>query len=305
VSFLLSAILRAVFTYHCHQGTRVFIARAVQQGRPISLPNVVLVPPIPPSPEPYTRNHPNRIEKFPLKGRLLVESASSDSVNRPWRHDLEHDAESVFWLLLYWVLVAQPAQPAQPAQEYVRFSTWALLIGCGGERDGLLWSLRNTLESEQVAHSFYRPLAPLLRRLAAILIVDRYWLDTSETRNSEEYVPEAFQRLILQFILENSSKDFMTHPVDRQIRQLEVIRYNLGLPGTTSAENRRKRPSPQSSTQRMKRPRLDKEVTKVRAVDVEPSVSCLFLHLHVFRMLQMARRRTCTKSERWMTTVSE
>jgi hypothetical protein len=224
-----------------------------------------LVPEVPPSPESYTLNHPNRIERFPLEEDKVIYKLSPDSVNRRWRHDLEHDAESVFWLLLYWVLGAQPAQ--QPA-ENISSLTWASLIGSVGNRTGLLRSLRDDLEPEQVAHSFYRPLVPLLGELAAILAIDRYWLDTSETRNNEEYVPEAFQRLILQFILENRSKEFMTHPVDGQIRQAEMIRQILSLP-STNARNRSKRPSTQPSMQRTKRPRLAKEVTEVRAVGVE------------------------------------
>jgi hypothetical protein len=109
----------------------------------------------------------------------------------------------------------------------------------------------------------------LLRKLAAILIIDRYWLDTSETRNNEEYVSEAFQRLILQFILDNRSKEFMTQRVDGQIRQVEMIRQIPSLP-SMNARNRRKRPSTQSSMQRMKRPHLAKDLTEVKAVVVEP-----------------------------------
>jgi hypothetical protein len=223
-----------------------------------------LVPEVPLSPEPYTWNHPNRIEKFPLKGRLLVESASPDSVNRRWKHDLEHDAESVFWLLLYWVLGAQPAE--QPA-ENISSPTWTSLIGTVGNRTGLLRSLRDDLEPEQVAHSFYRPLVPLLRELAAILATDRYWLDTSETRNNEEYVSEAFQRLILQFIMDNRSKEFMTQRVVRRFRNVQGNSQNLSLPITNSAqsaENSRKRPSPQPSTERTKRPRVAEGVRHVR-----------------------------------------
>ena len=96
-------------------------------------------------------------------------------------------------------------------------------------------SLSEEESLEELAHSLYQPLLPLLSDLAAMLVVDRYWLDESETRNNGEYVPEAFQRLILQFILENRDKEFMTQPVDRQFRQVKVIGQNLSLPGTESS----------------------------------------------------------------------
>ena len=223
------------------------------------------VPPVPSSPGPYTRHHPERIKKFPSEGRLLIESASPGSVNREWRHELEHDAESVFWLLLYWVV---GAQPANHNKEDIASATWANLTGSVKYRTGLLRSLSEEESLEELTHSTFQPLLPLLSDLAANLVVDRHWLDESETRNNEQYVPEAFQRLILQFILDNRSEEFMTQPVDRQFRQVQMISQNLSLPGTGSsrwnAENCRKRPSPRPSMQRLKRPRLAEGVTGVR-----------------------------------------
>ena len=226
---------------------------------------VGLVPPVPSSPGPYTHHHPERVKTFPFKGRVLVESASPDSVNRQWRHELDHDAESVFWLLLYWVV---GAQPAEREKEEIIPGIWANLTGPVRLRTALLRSLSEEESLEELLHSTFRPLLPLLSNLAAFLVVDRHWLDKTEVRNNEQYIPEVFQRLILQFILDNRSKDFMTQPVDRRFRQVRVISQNLSLPGTGSsrwnAENSRKRPSPRPSMQRLKRPRLAAGVAEVR-----------------------------------------
>ena len=224
------------------------------------------VPPVPRSPGPYTHHHPERVKTFPFKGRLLVESASPDSVNRQWRHELDHDAESVFWLLLYWVV---GAQPAECEKEEINANIWTGLTGESVKlRTGLLRSLSEEESLEELTHSAFRPLLPLLSNLAAFLVVDRHWLDKTEVRNHEQYIPEAFQRLILQFILDNRSEEFMTQPVDRRFRQVQVISQNLSLPGTGSsrwnAENSRKRPSPRPSMQRLKRPRLAAGVAEVR-----------------------------------------
>ena len=132
----------------------------------------------------------------------------------------------------------------------------------------MLWSLSEEESLEELTHSTFRPLIPLLSDLAAFLVIDRHWLDKTEVRNNEQYIPEVFQRLILQFILDNRSKDFMTRPVDRRFRQVQVISQNLSLPGTGSsrwiAENSKKRPSPRPSMQQLKRPRLAVGVAEVR-----------------------------------------
>src|ERR1700756_4007409 len=87
----------------CYQGTPVFIARAVQMGKAVPLSAFQIVPTVPNSPEPYASNHPDRINKFPPGGEELVIRASTHSNSRQWRHELDHDAESVFWLLLLWL----------------------------------------------------------------------------------------------------------------------------------------------------------------------------------------------------------
>jgi hypothetical protein len=108
------------------------------------------VPPVPSSPGPYTHHHPERVKIFSFKGRLLVESASADSVNRQWRHELDHDAESVFWLLLYWVV---GAQPAEREKEDVGAFIWASLTETVASRTALLRSLSEEESLEEVTHS--------------------------------------------------------------------------------------------------------------------------------------------------------
>ncbi len=232
----------------------------------MSLPkNGAIVPPIPDSPERYTWNHPDRIEKFPFKTRLLVDAASADSSSRKWRHELDHDAESVLWLLLYWCLTMQPADSPKEA---VGASTWSMLTGPVGSCIGMLDILAHGRELPGITHSVYKPLASLLSDLSAILSVDRHWLDQSETRNHLEYVCEAFQRLLLQFILAHRDEEFMKKKVDLRPRQVEVISINPSLPSTETSrlntENIKKRPSPQPPMKRMKRPRLSKKVRRQR-----------------------------------------
>jgi hypothetical protein len=161
------------------------------------------------------------------------------------------------------------AQPAECEKEEINSGIWANLTGESVKlRTGLLRSLSEEESLEELAHPTFRPLLPLLSNLAAFLVVDRHWLDTTEVRNNEQSIPEVFQRLILQSILDNHSKEFMTQPVDRRFRQVQVISQNLSLLGTGSSqwnvENSRKWPSPRPSMQRLKRPRLATGVAEVR-----------------------------------------
>jgi len=222
------------------------------------------VPAVPPSPHIYSLHHPDRVKNFPSKGRILVEEASPDSINRQWRHELDHDAESILWLLLYWVVLAQPVQSPK---ELIGMPTWTLLMGQVESRITMLETLALGRSLTGLTHSVYQALLPLLSKLAAIFIIDRHWLDNSETRNHPEYAPEAFQRLVLQFILDTRDEEFMTRKVEPEPREVEQVGQNPNLLSTASSrrdENNRKRPSPRPSTQRQKRPRVAAEVvTKV------------------------------------------
>jgi len=128
----------------------------------------------------------------------------------------------VFWLLFYWLVSAQPEneeeQPIGPV-------FWTCLTGEGMDRVRLLrgGSLAGA------THSVYKPLWPLLDDLAEILDVDRNWLKSikpSDPRTHPGYRNEAFQRLILQFILNHRNETFMQHNVTPYPRHTEMISQN-------------------------------------------------------------------------------
>jgi hypothetical protein len=109
----------------------------------------------------------------------------------------------------------------------------------------------------------------LIENLAAFLVVDRHWLERSDKRNQPEYINEAFQRLILAFILEHCSKEFMNHPVDSKLRVVEPVpqserRSTTALQARNTEENK-KRPSPQPLIvgSNSKRLRLDPDDAEV------------------------------------------
>ena len=70
------------------------------------------VPKVPRSPECYANAHSKRNNDFAEENdEELVDprKLKNQSQDDEWRHEIDHDVESVFWLL-YWAMVAQPAE---------------------------------------------------------------------------------------------------------------------------------------------------------------------------------------------------
>jgi hypothetical protein len=186
---------------------------------------VSFVPAVPKSPESYASIHKDRIEKFPEREHLLINPFDPEIVNKDqsqgWARELEHDVESVLWLLVYWAVVAQPKD--HPS-EYICSTVWTLLMGTWAARDGLILFLSNHPDyRKDLTHSVYEPLGALIGDLASFLVVDRCWLPISDPRNDAEYLNEAFQRCILQFIIDHRDEKFMNCAVGTTLRTVEGV----------------------------------------------------------------------------------
>ena len=143
---------------------------------------------------------------------------SNNGQSQGWAHELEHDAESVFWLLVYWAVVAQPKDLPR---EDIGSVLWGQLTGDSEDRDNLIVGLCTPTSRKDLTHSAYKPLKALICDLASFLVVDRCWLTASDPRNNPEYLNEAFQRSILQFILDNRRENFMDCAIDSTLRTME------------------------------------------------------------------------------------
>jgi hypothetical protein len=197
---------------------------------PLFRPNYV--PQVPKCPECYALNHPDRINDFPEDIEILINPRKLNrSQDDGWRHELDHDVESVFWLLLYWALVAQPEGGPE---EYILADAWTSLMGHFKPREELVWRLSEGDPQDILTHSVYEPLCPLISSLAAVIVVDRHWLPESDVRNHPGYTCEAFQRLILEFIISNRNENFMTCRVDDSLRIVQEVAQSQALTTTPS-----------------------------------------------------------------------
>ncbi|KAG9040550.1 hypothetical protein FS837_000490 [Tulasnella sp. UAMH 9824] len=223
------------------RGTAVFIARAVQLGRAVQF-TPWFPHPTPASPVPYADNYPERLEKFKPQEFDPVAKPPAGNDTRDWTHELDHDVESVFWLMFYWALSARPKEhPNEP----INPATWNSLIGEAREREILIHGLSAGLTPTGTVHSAFSPLMDLISSLAGVLRLDRHWLKDSDPINDPEYIVEVFQRLVLQFILDNRSKAFMEIEVHPKRREITKTPQTMGLSSTTSqranSENAKKR----------------------------------------------------------------
>ena len=210
------------------------------------------IPRVPKSPKCYANAHLERIHDFPEEtDKVLFDprKLKNQSQDDGWRHELDHDVESVFWLLLYWAMVMQPAEG--PPGGYIDLASWTSLLGNFWHRQSLVSWLSSGDPPTNLTHSVYEPLCPLIGDLAAILVVDRHWLEESDVRKRPEYICEAFQRLILQFIDSNRHEDFMNCRVGDFLRQAE----QLPQPQVLNSPSEQRDGSEREN--QTKRPRLD------------------------------------------------
>ncbi|KAG8958324.1 hypothetical protein FRC05_009004 [Tulasnella sp. 425] len=215
-------------------GTPLFMARAVERGGPVDIPNprIRFLDAIPLAPTKYATHYRNtRLKKFPAE-ELNLSPEAVDSDRPPWRHELDHDIESVFWLMLYW---AMTAQPKDGTAEQIPRAAWCNLTGEYADRQSLLRGLTLGEPAERTFHSAFQPVLDLFQQLAGILSsIDRHWLHASEKRNDPEYFAEAFQRLILQFLLKHDNDSFMTQKIDRNPREDEKRDTSVPPASTTN-----------------------------------------------------------------------
>jgi hypothetical protein len=103
----------------CPQGTPTFIARAVVSG--MQKRGHYRLKPMPKLNQEngvydaYKAAVPDRLEAFPPNEEEYYEN-ESDIPHEPFIHKLQYDAESVYWLLLWWAIHACPAEDLSRSQ---------------------------------------------------------------------------------------------------------------------------------------------------------------------------------------------
>ena len=189
------------------QGTPFFMARAIHQGSPLPF-----LPTFPPSPVlrgdsvlAYKQSYPDHFKLFGNEVKIPTNVADL-SILPAFRHELRHDAESTVWVLLYWAVFAAPE-----GKESVDISTvvWSIISSKEGSQHPQRFS---TLEDHEAQKDFVHPelhqLSPLLASMARLIRGYFHWVKEEQYKHPE-YLHDALQRIILNFVLENKDAPFI------------------------------------------------------------------------------------------------
>lgn len=189
------------------KGAPKVLARAAELQNPIrpSGDHVFLASMPTLSPEPHERYKtvlPDRWDRFPPTKAQIVNYQLKDK--RTWRHELRHDAESVLWLLVWWAVHAWPVTVRDwDDSRYIPHGPYKSLVG-----DAMARGTYMCVFPKDALHQHYCGLLPLLVKLTSQLSGDYHWaVDGIFTH--PDFVHEAFQRHIFEFLVNNKGASFM------------------------------------------------------------------------------------------------
>jgi hypothetical protein len=229
------------------QGTPIFMARAVVAGRHLlpvhcrSSGGLVygVFHPLPRLSEEahqaYQEHLPKRLLSFPqpLDDKVIsftIQGAniSEDDLGKlPWTHELRHDAESVFWLLVWWAIHLRPPnnQTNANAPSQIQQDVFGDLVRVDPAmgKDGREHFLAKLNSGQSWLDPAYQELEPLFLQLAVQLDIDLYWAKLGGFKEMGEpgFLHEAMQRAIINFLVDHQNDPFMQQDSHSLRRRME------------------------------------------------------------------------------------
>lgn len=240
-----------------HQGTPVYMARAVVKGHAVQEDQLFLLADLPhlrsPALTAYQTILPERLNQFPQPATdqqeyvCCLDQSDRENVNTDskWTHNLQHDAESSFWLLTWWAIhIRAPDTGSSGPPSLVPTQPWDYLTSIDidskeDERDRFL--ARMIAGSLEWIDPYYAQLHPLFKRMATQVRGDLHWISKAgsvpDYMREPDVMHEALQRIILEFLMDNQDQPFMhqaRHPDFRVApqRHLDVSNSRDSRPGS-------------------------------------------------------------------------
>lgn len=133
-------------------------------------------------------------------------------------HCARHDAESVFWVILDFLihaLLLDTNIKEKDPKQFANFRSSFFSSTIQAEMSDPRLSLFQTLDSrtEKILHPGLAPFAPLLVSLSRIVHTEYYWL--KDTPN-QFHLHEAIQRVLLDFIFKMRTQDVLLNKKGRR-----------------------------------------------------------------------------------------
>ena len=157
-----------------------------------------------------------QIQVFSSNKRIIHDIMEEKKIT--YSHKLSYDAESMLWLLFWWAIQIQPKDGNK--QDRIPGYLWNTLTARDDCRHTFLRDFPYT------CHPTYRPLEVLLKSLFRQLSGYQEYLallpeEHDDTRMKDEYLHEAFQRILLEFIVQNKQEEFMREQISPTRRPKE------------------------------------------------------------------------------------
>jgi hypothetical protein len=192
----------------------MFMARLVRN--PVIKKGPYLHPPMPQlqgaALERYEACVGDRVNEFPPNRESFYKIEGNKKIR--YSHRLSYDAESTFWLLFSWAIQVKPVKGDSNNRipEYV----WVELTGGEGTADPRSACL--TELPPALCHPAYQGLEQLIGSLCEQLsgyqeLGSRPLDEQDPGKKKEEYLHEAFQRTIFDFIMKKINEPFMKEPI--------------------------------------------------------------------------------------------
>ncbi|PVF98013.1 hypothetical protein CPB86DRAFT_873653 [Serendipita vermifera] len=212
-------------------GTPYFMARAVRSPEIRDGPHCFFpMPQLSAGATHYEQHLPGRLQMF-KPNDLKFEIQQGSKPLETFQHKLRYDAESVFWLLLWWSMHARPADDKLES-DCIRRTDWVDFTAGIGSDDRRRIFIDGKGINREMFHPEYQPLEALLSSMANQLKGDHEMLGDSDVRKHDEYLHEAFQRLIFEFLSEHlkTGSRFLTLEKSlsrRRLQQEEAMKQPL------------------------------------------------------------------------------
>ena len=214
------------------------MAQALRKGSPLSKPKIFPLSPVLRSDSAfiYQRKYPDRFKLFGNEEKRPTRFSRKE-IQFVFRHELRHDGESTVLVFFWWIVFAAPQGKGLV---YIDQMLWGSLSSQGWTRRTryeLTILLKDDDPEGGFVHPEYRQLLPLVESMLNLIQSDYHWVKEEKYKHPE-YLHDALQRVILNFVLENREASFMDLQKSPEYRPVKIINEPAPLSAATTEHRR-------------------------------------------------------------------
>ena len=209
------------------QGTPNYIARAVSKGVPGKIDSIQPMPDLVEGSDAYNAYVAVRGDDELPAYEYSVETVGIENEVRkePTEHCARHDAESVYWVLVDFLLHAVPQDVSEVDHTFTQFcQIWEKMTHIiGAPVDSRNLVMDHLREPTSCLHPSLLGVGPFIRNMTLIVQPEYHWL---KAKPNQFHLHEAMQRLLLQEILRikaTTAGDTYLDTIGRKFKKMVVL----------------------------------------------------------------------------------